>query len=123
MEKDLEPQELLRVIFDYAANIANERKVERLLMLMAGMGREMVVSDRCTVWLLDRHKNELYATHEIEETKKEIIYPILDEYTHDHRLSAAPKLPSSHFINGVHRCPSASRKMERYRLSARTSEQ
>ncbi|MBP1154733.1 MULTISPECIES: HD domain-containing phosphohydrolase [unclassified Paenibacillus] len=61
-KKDLEPQDMLRVIFDYAAKIANERKLDQLLMLMADMGREMVVSDRCTVWLLDRHKKELYST-------------------------------------------------------------
>lgn len=61
-KEDLEPQEMLRVIFDYAAKICNERKLDRLLMLMADMGREMVVSDRCTVWLLDRDKDELYST-------------------------------------------------------------
>ncbi|MEK8126376.1 HD domain-containing phosphohydrolase [Paenibacillus filicis] len=59
---DLEPQEMLRVIFDYAAKIANERRLDNLLMLMADMGREMVVSDRCTVWLLDRQKDEIYST-------------------------------------------------------------
>ncbi|KPV59039.1 histidine kinase [Paenibacillus sp. A3] len=66
-KEDLEPQEMLRVIFDYAAKICNERKLDRLLMLMADMGREMVVSDRCTVWLLDRDKDELYSTvaHEV----------------------------------------------------------
>ena len=44
---------MLRVIFDYAAKIANERILDNVLMLMADMGREMIVSDRCTVWLLD----------------------------------------------------------------------
>ncbi|WP_025851681.1 HD domain-containing phosphohydrolase [Paenibacillus ehimensis] len=62
IKEDLEPQEMLRVIFDYAAKICNERKLDRLLTLMADMGREMVVSDRCTVWLLDRDKDELYST-------------------------------------------------------------
>ncbi|TVY06708.1 HD domain-containing protein [Paenibacillus cremeus] len=62
VKQDLEPQEMLRVIFDYAAKIANERRLDHLLMLMADMGREMIVSDRCTVWLLDRHKQELYST-------------------------------------------------------------
>ncbi|MCZ8512052.1 HD domain-containing protein [Paenibacillus filicis] len=62
VKQDLDPQEMLRVIFDYAAKIANERRLDNLLMLMADMGREMIVSDRCTVWLLDRHKKELYST-------------------------------------------------------------
>nr|WP_281886017.1 HD domain-containing phosphohydrolase [Paenibacillus sp. YYML68] len=59
---DLNPKEMLKVIFDYAAKIANERRLDNLLMLMADMGREMIVSDRCTVWLLDRSKDELYST-------------------------------------------------------------
>lgn len=62
LKRDLDSQEMLRVIFDYAAKIANERRLDTLLLLMADMGREMVVSDRCTVWLLDRQRNELYST-------------------------------------------------------------
>lgn len=62
IKQDLEPQDMLRVIFDYAAKIANERRLDNLLMLMADMGREMIVADRCTVWLLDHHRNELYST-------------------------------------------------------------
>jgi HD-GYP domain-containing protein (c-di-GMP phosphodiesterase class II) len=62
IKKDLEPEKMLSVIFEYAAKIANERKLDNLLMLMADMGREMIVADRCTVWLLDKAKNELYST-------------------------------------------------------------
>ncbi|WP_438447872.1 HD domain-containing phosphohydrolase [Gorillibacterium sp. sgz5001074] len=62
VKHDLQPEEMLRVIFDYTAKIANERHLDRVLMLMANMGREMIVSDRCSVWLVDRHRNELYTT-------------------------------------------------------------
>jgi HD-GYP domain-containing protein (c-di-GMP phosphodiesterase class II) len=62
LKTDLDPQQMLRVIFDYAAKIANERRLDHLIMMMADMGREMIVSDRCTVWLLDKQKNELYST-------------------------------------------------------------
>ncbi|MDF2962905.1 MAG: hypothetical protein K0S39_4640 [Paenibacillus sp.] len=62
LKKDLQPQEMLRVIFEYAAKIANERRLDHLLMLMADMGREMIVSDRCTVWLLDKQRDEVYST-------------------------------------------------------------
>jgi HD-GYP domain-containing protein (c-di-GMP phosphodiesterase class II) len=62
LKKDLESDQLLRVIFEYAAKIANERRLDHLIMLMADMGREMIVSDRCTVWLLDKQRNELYST-------------------------------------------------------------
>jgi HD-GYP domain-containing protein (c-di-GMP phosphodiesterase class II) len=68
---DLDPQEMLRVIFDYAAKIANERNLDNVLMLMADMGREMIVSDRCTVWLLDTQKNELWSkvAHGVDEIR------------------------------------------------------
>jgi HD-GYP domain-containing protein (c-di-GMP phosphodiesterase class II) len=71
IKKDLDPQEMLRVIFDYAAKIANERVLENVLMLMADMGREMIVSDRCTVWLLDTSKNELWSkvAHGLDEIR------------------------------------------------------
>ncbi|WNR43216.1 GAF domain-containing protein [Paenibacillus roseipurpureus] len=71
LKKDLEPEEMLRVIFDYAAKIANERTLDKVLMLMADMGREMIVSDRCTVWLLDTQKNELWSkvAHGLDEIR------------------------------------------------------
>ncbi|KQX47074.1 HD domain-containing phosphohydrolase [Paenibacillus sp. Root444D2] len=71
LKKDLDPQGMLRVIFDYAAKIANERILDNVLMLMADMGREMIVSDRCTVWLLDTNKNELWSkvAHGLDEIR------------------------------------------------------
>jgi HD-GYP domain-containing protein (c-di-GMP phosphodiesterase class II) len=62
LKVDLQPEEMLRVIFDYTGKIANERNLDDVLLLMANMGREMIVSDRCSVWLVDRAKNELYTT-------------------------------------------------------------
>ncbi|MDR6548885.1 HD domain-containing phosphohydrolase [Paenibacillus qinlingensis] len=70
-KRDLAPEEMLRVIFDYAAKIANERILDHVLMLMADMGREMIVSDRCTVWLLDTQNNELWSkvAHGLDEIR------------------------------------------------------
>lgn len=62
LKKDLTPGEMLKVIFDYAGKIANEKNLNKLLMLMADMGRELIVSDRCTVWIIDREKHEIWAT-------------------------------------------------------------
>jgi len=59
---DLQPEDMLAVIFEYTGKIANERNLDDVLLLMANMGREMIVSDRCSVWLVDRAKNELYTT-------------------------------------------------------------
>jgi HD-GYP domain-containing protein (c-di-GMP phosphodiesterase class II) len=71
LKKDLHPEEMLRIIFDFAAKIANERNLDNVLMLMADMGRDMIVSDRCTVWLLDKNKNELWSkvAHGVNEIR------------------------------------------------------
>jgi len=58
---DLSPEEMLKVIFDYAERIANEKELDNLLILMADMGREIIVADRCTLWLLDNAKKELWT--------------------------------------------------------------
>src|SRR5690606_20990294 len=65
------PAELLRIIFDYTAKISGERNLDRILMLMADMGREMVVADRCTVWLADHQRNELWTkvAHGVDELR------------------------------------------------------
>jgi len=51
-------KELLRTIFGYINKIANERDVEKLLIMLADMGRDLVTADRCTVWLIN-HKREI----------------------------------------------------------------
>jgi len=68
---DLTSEQMLKVIFNYTAKIANERNLDRVLMHMADMGREMVVADRCTVWLLDQQKQELWTkvAHGVSELR------------------------------------------------------
>lgn len=70
-KRDLTPEQLLHVIFDYTAKIANERNLDNLLMLMADMGKTMIVADRCTVWLIDQQTNELWTrvAHGIQEIR------------------------------------------------------
>jgi HD-GYP domain-containing protein (c-di-GMP phosphodiesterase class II) len=71
LKQDLSPEQMLKVIFEYTAKITNERNLDRVLMHMADMGREMIVADRCTVWLLDRQKNELWTkvAHGVSEIR------------------------------------------------------
>ncbi|WP_202916208.1 HD domain-containing phosphohydrolase [Paenibacillus mesophilus] len=71
LKKDLEPEELLGVILEYAAKIANERNLDNVLMLMADMGKQIVISDRCTVWLLDDQRGELWSkvAHGVKELR------------------------------------------------------
>ena len=41
------------MIFTYIARISDERDIDRLLILLADMGRDLIGADRCTVWLLN----------------------------------------------------------------------
>lgn len=59
--RELEPEEMLEVIFKYAAKISSETHLDNLLMLMADMGRELIVSDRCTLWLLNSEQGTLWT--------------------------------------------------------------
>ncbi|MFC0333247.1 HD domain-containing phosphohydrolase [Paenibacillus sepulcri] len=65
------PEELLRIIFDYTAKIGRERSLSSVLLLMANMGREMILADRCTVWLIDYANQELFTTvaHGVNEIR------------------------------------------------------
>ena len=53
--------ELLRTIFSYIARIAAERNIDRLLILLADMGRDLIGADRCTVWLLNAKTDTLWS--------------------------------------------------------------
>ena len=55
------PQETLRTIFGYINKIANERDVEKLLIMLADMGRDLVTADRATVWLIDCKRGILWS--------------------------------------------------------------
>ncbi|BBI34842.1 HD domain-containing phosphohydrolase [Cohnella abietis] len=70
-KKELAPEELLRVIFGYTAKIASERQLNAVLVHMADMGREMILCDRCTVWLIDELNSQLYTTvaHGVDEIR------------------------------------------------------
>jgi HD-GYP domain-containing protein (c-di-GMP phosphodiesterase class II) len=69
--EELNPDELLKTIFTYTARIADEKKLDNLLLLMADMGREMILADRCTLWLLDKTRGELRTkvAHEVGEMR------------------------------------------------------
>ncbi|MFC5531973.1 HD domain-containing phosphohydrolase [Cohnella yongneupensis] len=71
VRKELSPEELLKIIFEYTAKIAGESSLNAVLVLMANMGREMILSDRCAVWLIDDVRKELYTTvaHGVKEIR------------------------------------------------------
>jgi len=50
-----------RVIFDYAAKIGAAQDLDAVLELNAGMARDLVGADRCSIWLVDKKSNRLWT--------------------------------------------------------------
>lgn len=61
----------LHIILSYISKIANERDVDRLLITMADMGRDLVGADSCTLWMLDKKSDELWSrvSHSLKEIR------------------------------------------------------
>lgn len=68
---ELSSEAMLQVIFDYAAKIGQERRIDKLLMLMANMGRDLICADRCSVWLVDYQHQILWTkvAHGVSEIR------------------------------------------------------
>lgn len=66
-----ESQRILELLFSYMPKIAAERNLNNLLMLMANMGRSIVQADRCSLWLVDEEKKELWTkvAHGVDELR------------------------------------------------------
>ncbi|ARU62597.1 hypothetical protein CBW65_17695 [Tumebacillus avium] len=71
VREEVKPETMLKIIFDYIAKITAEKRLSHILMLMADMGREMILADRCTLWLLDEERQELRTTvaHDVSELR------------------------------------------------------
>ena len=61
IEKNLVLTKKLKLLFEYAGKITDEKRLDNLLQLMADLGRQLVVADRCTIWIYDKEKNELWT--------------------------------------------------------------
>lgn len=66
-----ESQRILDLLFSYMPKIAAERKMDNLLVLMADLGRSIVSADRCSLWLIDEEKDELWTkvAHGVSELR------------------------------------------------------
>ena len=51
----------IRAIFEHAARISREQKIEELVRLNADFARDLIGADRCSLWLIDLAKNELWT--------------------------------------------------------------
>jgi sigma-B regulation protein RsbU (phosphoserine phosphatase) len=52
---------IIRAVFEHAARISRERQIEELVRLNADFARDLIGADRCSLWLVDDAKNELWT--------------------------------------------------------------
>ena len=67
-QNELQSEELLAVIFEYMGKITAETDLDKLLMILADLGKSLVLADRCTVWLHNPENHQLWTivAHGIE---------------------------------------------------------
>jgi signal transduction histidine kinase len=65
---------LLNVIIKYANKIAKETNINSLIELIAQFGRDITNADRCSIWIIDKTKNELWTivAQDVENNKLKI---------------------------------------------------
>lgn len=60
-QNELPSEELLAVIFEYMGKITAETDLHKLLMILADLGKRLVLADRCTVWLHNPETHQLWT--------------------------------------------------------------
>ena len=70
-DTDLGDSQVAALLFEYMPKIAAEHKTDSLLLLMADLGRRIVQADRCSLWLIDQERNELWTkvAHGVNELR------------------------------------------------------
>ena len=60
-EKSLGANEILEVIFTYLAEVSSTHEYDKILEILANMGRALSGADRCTIWIVNREKRTLWT--------------------------------------------------------------
>lgn len=60
-DRKIESDRITQAIFEHAARISRESKIEELARLNADFARDLIGADRCSLWLVDREKNQLWT--------------------------------------------------------------
>src|SRR5471032_117239 len=54
-------EQMISAIFEHAARISREQEIDELVRLNADFARDLIGADRCSLWLVDPHKKELWT--------------------------------------------------------------
>ncbi|MBU1108802.1 MAG: response regulator [Candidatus Riflebacteria bacterium] len=60
-KSELTPDEIFHQIINYLSLVTHESDLDRQLLLLADLGREITRSDRCTIWLHDHDEKTLWT--------------------------------------------------------------
>jgi len=60
-DRRIESERVTQAIFEHAARISRESKIEELARLNADFARDLIGADRCSLWLVDTEKNQLWT--------------------------------------------------------------
>ncbi|MFZ0303757.1 MAG: GAF domain-containing SpoIIE family protein phosphatase [Terracidiphilus sp.] len=61
VNRKIESDRITQAIFEHAARISRESKIEELARLNADFARDLIGADRCSLWLVDKEKNQLWT--------------------------------------------------------------
>ncbi len=59
--RSLGANEILQMIFTYLTEVSSLREYNDIIMVLADMGRALTSADRCTVWVVDEDKQEIWT--------------------------------------------------------------
>jgi len=54
-------ERIAQVIFEHAARISRQSDIAVMANLNADLARDLIGAERCSLWLLDKRKDELYT--------------------------------------------------------------
>jgi sigma-B regulation protein RsbU (phosphoserine phosphatase) len=61
VDRRIESDRVTQAIFEHAARISRESRIEELARLNADFARDLIGADRCSLWLVDKEKNQLWT--------------------------------------------------------------
>jgi len=61
VDRKIETDRITQAIFEHAARISRESRIEELARLNADFARDLIGADRCSLWLVDREKSQLWT--------------------------------------------------------------
>ena len=92
------PERTIRAIFEHAAIIGREQQIEELVRLNADFARDLIGADRCSLWLIDLEKNELWTkvAHGVDQLRIPMGEGLIGACIRDNQVLLVTMRPRNH---------------------------